>query len=226
MKIMVYPVILLLLSCSGLQQKKPESKNFDKMGRLIRVNYYEGKMVRCTENLYYIGKSRKPHKIMYKCRKGKILAPFSEIKYSFINDTVTRKTFFKYTKNTKNIEGHISYTYENDRVKEVRYYTMLKPGNKSFMFALQQFSYSDANLKQRRFIHYQINPDTLKPMQNCQYVINYNDGKIESMKTWILDEKSKKVIEKNNNSIILITKIMKDLDYNYTKESSGDGFNI
>ncbi len=226
MKIPVFSLAVLLFACSTPQKTDPQTKVYDKMERVIRVNYFSGSSLKYTENLSYRGKNKKPFRIIYKENTANGLVPVREIQYAFSGENIRQKSFYKYNGNRKEKEGTISYVYTGDVLQEIRYFTILRPTKKSFMFALQQFSYSDDVIDKRRFIHFEINPDNLKPMQNCQYVILYKNGKIDCMKTWILDSETKKVVEKNNKSITLITKIIKDLDYNYTKKSSGQEFNI
>jgi hypothetical protein len=93
------------------------------------------------------------------------------------------------------------------------------------MFALQQHLYTENELTTRRFVQYEINPETLKPMQSSQHVFLYRDNIPESMKSWILEETSQKIIENNEKDVKIIEKIIEDIEKKCIHRSSGSTFN-
>ena len=93
------------------------------------------------------------------------------------------------------------------------------------MCYLQQNLYSENNLTTGRFVQFEINPDTLKPMQSSQHVFFYKDSVPESMKAWILEESSQKIIENTEKDVTIIEKIIEDIEKKCIYRSSGNTFN-
>ncbi len=225
MRIINILLLLMVISCSSMNTRESGNKIYDSKGRLIRVNYYDRDRVKYTENLHYRGADKRPYRIVYKKRKAGTMVPMRETVYSFMEGKVGEKTFYRYLGNRKRKVGFISYKYIDGNRRETRYYKISIKTGKSFMFALQQYSPgADNDKKTRRFIRFAINPGSGKPMQTHQSVIYYKNNEIKSMKTWILDMKTKKMVEKNEKSIILINKIINALNYRNEREARGKGF--
>jgi len=203
-----------------------QKKEFDSAGRLIQINHYVENMLTEIEEYVYSSSNINPDKIIYKEKRGNLFIPFKELEYTYASGTISSIEFIRLTNGSRTEEGKITFTYDSEgRLSLTKYFIRLKPSGKLFMFALQQQLYSENELTTRRFVQYEINPETLKPMQSSQHVFLYRDNIPESMRSWILEETSQKIIENNEKDVKIIEKIIEDIEKKCIHRSSGSIFN-
>ncbi len=217
-------IVLFFVSASSIQAASAEKKQYDESGRLIQVTYNNSSNGKCAKKLYYEGDCKKPAKIVYKDLSGMESKRSKEVRYKYSGDLVSSIHFYTYKDDRRIHEGQIEYSYEDGRISQAKYYKRLKPSKKIFMFALQHYAYSGKALKNRRFIQFEINPETLNTMQSGQHVIYYKENHIESMRSSIMDSKSKKIIEKREKDISIINSRIKEIEKSCLTKASGNGF--
>lgn len=219
-------IFFFILTQSYMLYSSTEQKEFDQDGRLIKISHYEDNKLTEVEEYIYSSTQENPDKIIYKERQGNIFVPYKKLNYSYLNNRVSSIEFIRLTNGTRIEEGKITFTYDSEgRLNLTKYFVILKPSGKPFMFALQQHIYSEGDLTTRRFVQYEINPETLKPMQSSQHVFLYRDNMPDSMKSWILEETSQKIIENSEKDIKIIEKIIEDIEKKCINRSSGSTFN-
>ena len=219
-------ICFIIFTQSYLLYSSTQKKEFDSSGRITQINHYEESKLTEIEEYIYSSTAEKPDKIIYKEKQGNLFMPYKELEYSFINNRISSIEFIRLANGTRIKEGKITFTYNQEgRPDLTKYFIILKPSGKPFMFALQQHIYSEGELTTRRFVQYEINPETLKPMQSSQHVFLYRDNMPDSMKSWILEETSQKIIENNEKDIKIIEKIIEDIEKKCINRSSGSTFN-
>jgi len=193
-------ILLLVFSCGGSRvvQRK------DNLGRVVRISYYERNSVIRSEDISYYGNSHNPQKIFYMQKKGLNLIPMREEVYTFTGGNLSRLDFFKFNQRKRIQAGMIKYYYTVGKPFRIEYYSYLHDFKRHFIFGLDQYTYNNFKLHQRRIIEFEFNRKTGKSMQIGQYVLNYKKGKVLSMQSWIMNKKSKKIIEKKETNIELI----------------------
>lgn len=218
-------ILAVILFNSSLIFSNEIKKEEDSSGRLSKVSHYKNSQLVETEEYYYTDTSDRPEKIIYRHRDGVGFTPYKELKYEYTADKIASVEFASFSEDQRIEEGKITFTYKDGKLVFTRYFIRLKPSGRLFMFALQQHLYSDDNLTTRRFVQYEINPDSLKPMQSSQHVFFYKDSVPESMKAWILEESSQKIIENTEKDVTIIEKIIEDIEKKCIYRSSGNTFN-
>jgi hypothetical protein len=200
-------------------------KEEDSTGRVVKISHYKDNQLIETEEYIYTDASDKPDRIIYRQKQGIDFTPYKELQYEYIDNKTASIGFARFINDKKIEEGKITFTYKEGKLTFTRYFIRLKPSGRLFMFALQQHLYSEDSLTTRRFVQYEINPDTLKPMQSSQHVFFYKDSVPESMKAWILEESSQKIIENTEKDVTIIEKIIEDIEKKCIYRSSGNTFN-
>ncbi len=219
-------ILFILITHSSLIYSSTQKKEFDSAGRLVQINHYVENKLTEIEEYVYSSSDEKPDKIIYKEKQGNLFIPYKELKYTYTSGTISSIEFIRLTDSIRSEEGEITFTYDSEgRLSLTKYFIRLKPSGKPFMFALQQHLYTENELTTRRFVQYEINPETLKPMQSSQHVFLYRDNIPESMKSWILEETSQKIIENNEKDVKIIEKIIEDIEKKCIHRSSGSTFN-
>jgi len=182
----------------------------DNFGRVKRVEYFDDTMLVSTEEMSYLGNSHNPIRIIYKKREKGHLVRVKEEVYKFKNNQLKSLILYLYIKKKRYIKGKILYFFSNNLLKRIEYYKYNERLKKLFIFGLDQYEYKNRKLTGRRIIEYKINSKNNKSMQIAQYVATYENKKIKNLKIWILDKKSKKIVEKViKNSILASVKILK-----------------
>ncbi len=189
-------LIVFCISCAGSR----EVQRRDNLGRVVRTSYYEGNSIQRMEDISYSGTSHNPRKIFYMKKRGLNLVPAREEIYTFNGNNLTKLSFYIFENKNRFKAGMIKYYYTDSKPFRIEYYSFLHDIKKYFIFGLDQYTYSSRKLNQRRIIEFEFNRKTAKSMQIGQYVVNYNNGKIASMQSWIMDKKSKKIVEKTENN--------------------------
>jgi hypothetical protein len=218
-------ILSVILFSSSLVFSNEIKKETDSSGRIVKVSHYMDNQLIKIEEYLYADASDRPIRIIYKQRQGAGLTLYKELQYEYAGDNTASIEFFSFNDNQRIEEGKITFTYKEGKLILTKYFIHLKPSGKLFMFALQQHLYSENNLTTRRFVQYEINPDTLKPMQSSQHVFFYKDSAPESMKAWILEESSQKIIETTEKDVTIIEKIIEDIEKKCIYRSSGNTFN-
>lgn len=191
---------LIFTSCAGSR----EVQRRDNLGRVVRISYYEGSSIQRMEDISYYGTSHNPKKIFYMKKVGLNLVPVREESYIFKGKKLSKLSFYSYKDKKKIKVGIIKYYYAGNHPFRIEYYSYLRNYKKYFIFGLDQYSYRGRILHQRRIIEYELNRKTDKSMQIGQYVVHYKKGKIHYMQSWIMDKKSKKIVEKTEKNAELI----------------------
>lgn len=218
-------IILFFILANSVQLFSHEAKKeFDSSGRLYKVNHYNESQLIESEEYIYTDESDLLGRILYKKKQGNSLVPYKELKYSYNGTAVSAIEFYTIQGNQRVDEGKITFTFEEGRLTFTKYFIRLKPSGKLFMFALQQHLYSENSIATRRFVQYEINPDSLKPMQSSQHLFFYKDNIPESMKAWILEENTQKIIENSEKDLTIIEKIIEDIEKKCIYRSSGNTF--
>lgn len=218
-------IILLFILANSVQLFSSEAKEeYDSSSRLYKINHFNESQLIESEEYIYTDESDKPVKILYKKKQGNFLVPYKELKYSYNGSNISSIEFYTIQEGQRVVEGEITFTYEEERLTFIKYFIRLKPSGKLFMFALQQHLYSENSLLTRRFVQYEINPDSLKPMQSSQHLFFYKDNIPESMKAWILEENTQKIIENYEKDLTIIEKIIEDIEKKCIYRSSGNTF--
>ena len=218
-------ILAVILFSSSLVFSNEIKKEEDSSGRIVKISHYMNNQLIETEEYHYEDESDRPDRIIYKQRQGVGFTPYKELKYEYAADKTASIEFITFNDDRRIEEGKITFTYKEEKLIFTRYFIHLKPSGKLFMFALQQHLYSENNLTTRRFVQFEINPDTLKPMQSSQHVFFYKDSVPESMKAWILEESSQKIIENTEKDVTIIEKIIEDIEKKCIYRSSGNTFN-
>jgi len=219
-------ICFIIFTQSYTLYSSTQKKEFDPTGRLIQISHYVENKLTEIEEYVYKSSDEKPVKIIHKEKQGNLFIPYKELEYTYSNNTLSSIEFIRLTNSSRTEEGKITFTYDSEgRLSLTKYFIRLKPSGKPFMFALQQHLYTDNELTTRRFVQYEINPETLKPMQSSQHVFLYRDNIPESMRSWILEESSQKIIENNEKDVKIIEKIIEDIEKKCIHRSSGSTFN-
>ncbi|MCP4130294.1 MAG: hypothetical protein GY754_04875 [bacterium] len=217
--------VFAVLSCTGFR----EIERKDNLGRVTAIMYYNGNSLERVEEIEYYGNSHNPSAIIYKKEEGRKLSQYKSERYIFKGNNLVELSFFIYRNNGKIKTGMIKYYYyPNNNFKRIEYFSssdlLTESEDKMFIFGLDQYTYKSRQLISRRIIEYEFNPQTKKSMQIGQYVVYYNNGSIASMKSWILDRKSKKVVEKNEKNILFVSTKIKHIEEFYITRSRGKDF--
>ncbi len=219
-----FTILLFILAASSQLFSAEIKKEYDSSSRLYKINHFNENQLIEAEEYAYADESDKPAKILFKKRQGNSLIPYKELKYSYESSNVSSIEFYSIEEGERIDQGKITFTYEEGKLTFIKYFIRLKPSDKLFMFALQQHLYMETNLITRRFVQYEINPESLKPMQSSQHVFFYKDNTPESMKAWILEEDTQKIIENCEKDLTIIEKIIEDIEKKCIYRSSGNTF--
>lgn len=219
-----FTILLFMFVASSQLFSAEIKKEYDSSSRLYKINHFNENQLIESEEYTYANGSDKPAKVLFKKRQGSSLIPYKELKYSYDSSNVSSIEFYSIEEGERIDQGKITFTYEEDKLVFIKYFIRLKPSDKLFMFALQQHLYMETNLITRRFVQYEINPESLKPMQSSQHVFFYKDNIPESMKAWILEEDTQKIIENCEKDLTIIEKIIEDIEKKCIYRSSGNTF--
>lgn len=219
-----FTILLFILTVSVPLFSSEAKKEYDSSSRLYKINHFNENQLIESEEYIYTDESDKPVKILFKKKLGNSLVPYKELKYSYDSSNVSLIEFYSIEEGERIDQGKITFTYEEGQLTFIKYFIRLKPSDKFFMFALQQHLYMETNLITRRFVQYEINPESLKPMQSSQHVFFYKDNMPESMKAWILEEDTQKIIENCEKDLTIIEKIIEDIEKKCISRSSGNTF--
>ena len=212
--------LFLSFSCSSPRGVKKK----DKLGRVTRVSYFEGSTVDRIEKIKYYGNSHNPLRKVFYRESGEGLKKVKEINYLFAGNSLARITFSVYMNDRKEDTGMIKYFYMRDKFRRIEYYSYNRDKKKMNIFGLDQYTYVNNVTHSRRIIEYEYNTETDRSMQIKQFVVYYQDGKPLKMKSWIMDKKSKKIIEKNCDDAKSVARSTAGINKEYENRARAEEF--
>lgn len=199
-------VFSLFIACASTQSILER----DGLGRIHRISTVERGEIVHVEEIKFVKNTRNPSESRFFRKEKGLLRHYREGIYVYTDNRLSRLNYYRVESRRKLLSGFITYEYLHDRPALVSYYR-LDPGSSTFYLASLDTSSVEpqSGLRERRLIEYAPNEETGTIMQVGQYVIRYRDGRIESMKSWTLEKKSKKIIEKmvhaEDEVIVLVT---------------------
>ncbi|MFC1671285.1 hypothetical protein ACFL20_12910, partial [Spirochaetota bacterium] len=214
-------IVISILNCSG----STEIVRKDNLGRVTKVAYYNGRTLRHLEETQYFGNSHNPKIVVYKKSLGMGLIPYKVEEYQFVNNNLASLSFYIYKDNKRNKTGVIKYYYTRNNPSKIEYYSYSKFLNKLFMFGLIQYNYKEGRLSFRRIIEFELNRKSKKSMQIGQYIIFYKKkNKVKSLKSWIMDKVSNKIIKNEEENVKLINAKIGIIEKLFSKSARGMEF--
>jgi hypothetical protein len=201
---------LISLSCSFLSP----TRETDSAGRIVREVTYDKDVSDTITITKYIGNTEKPLSKEYVKLKDSVpVHSWTEI-YYYNKGKINFTKFFVDINSSKVQSGEMTFIYSEDHYDMIEYFSLLDINDKSFFrHGLDIYKYSENELQNRRIIEYEKSQETMMDIQISQYVINYADNKIESMRTRMLDKNTNKIV--NNNETDL--KIIQEMIFNIEK---------
>ena len=216
----VIPVVLLtLVSCSG----RRVIEDRDNHNRAIKLTYYDGGSVDRVEEIAYKGNSSNPSEVIYKKYRRSKLIPYKLEKYRFFNNDPVIITTYALIGNRRIRTGQIRYYYyANNEPKRKEFYTYIKAMKKMFIFGVYQYKYKNEALKTLHINKYEFNPLFSKSMQVEQHMVFYTIGNISHMKSYVMEKKSRKLVEINERDPQLISDIINSIEKKFESRSKSD----
>ncbi len=137
--------------------------------------------------------------------KGGVAVPWWTEVFSYEKGEISRVKFF-ITINNKNIQsGRINYKYDGRKLKRIEYYSISSIDRRSLKrHGVDIYYYLDDSLVKRRIIEYEHNQKTGGSIQISQYVVRFKKNSVQSMETWMLEKKTKKIIKNKEDSTSII----------------------
>ncbi len=211
-------VLAAVFSCSGLSVKEKS----DDLGRIVRKTTYIDGNVDSQEEIRYKDDTEKPVlKVHKKLRGDKVVPEWFEL-FTYENDQIDQIKIFIIANNKQILSGKIVYKYHIGKLKKIEYYSI--PGIKNLKLnrhGLDLYNYRDGSLSQRRIIEYEYNPTTGKSMQISQYVVHFRDNSIQSMETWMLEKKSRKILKNKEININIILEMISNIEKSQRERCKG-----
>lgn len=211
-------LVLSTFSCAGAKIMERR----DNLGRTVRISYYERGDLEHVEEIKYVDNSFNPRKVEYRYYNGSRWVVRKEEKYYYRDNNLFRLAFFVHKKDEIEQTGSIVYRYSGTRPLRIEYYKNGPGGD--YLMALDQYTYEGRSLDQRRLIEYEINPETGRRMQVGQYVIQYEKGEPQVIRSWVLDKKTKKIIEKKEERKQEVKEIIQRLEERFLHTCKGPEF--
>ena len=212
--------LILCICCSGSRNVKKK----DPLGRITSSLSYRGASVDYSEEFEYYGNSHNPRRIIYRKKTSRGLEPFREEVYTFKPDGLSKILFYVYVNNKKKHTGEILFYYNGKKIQRKEYYALPVSGKQIALFGLDQYTYKDGVRTERRIIEYEYMPALGKSMQIGQYVVFYRKGCVSYMKLWIMDKKSKKIIEQMEKDTQFVDMKIRNIEKFYLNRTKGEQF--
>lgn len=215
-------IFALFIGCSGLSITEEK----DSLGRINkRLVYVDGKL-NTVEEIQYDKRSTRPVVKIFKKEKAGEFYAIREENYSYQNKVLSSITYYIYIEKRKVLSGKINYFYTGDnQPKRTEYYAITDLRRKKvFRSGIEVYTYADADPEKRRIIEYEYNKNTNRTMQLSQYVVLYENDKIVSMQTWILDKNSKNIIRNEENNLNIILEMIKNIEKSLVERTKGIKF--
>jgi hypothetical protein len=193
--------VLFSISCTGMR----EVERKDIFGRVSAIVVYDGAKIEKISEIAYSDNSFNPASIIYKKDSKGLLIPYKEEEYIYQYNNLKAIYFYIYINNIKTKTGWIDYNYNSNDLRDIGYYILDEKTGILYMFAFDSYEYNENyKLTSRRFIEYEFQSEKNETTQTAQYVFIYDNGNVVEMKTWILDKKSNKIIEKKEKNLELV----------------------
>jgi hypothetical protein len=203
-----------------------EIERKDIFGRVSSIAVYNGAKVEKINEITYSDNSFNPANILYKKDINNALVPIRQEEYIYQYKNLKTVIYYVYNNKKKIKTGWIDYTYNSNNLKNISYYVIDDKTSIPFMFAFDSYDYDENyKLTSRRFIEYDLQSDKNETTQTAQYVFIYENGDITEMKTWILDKKSKKIIEKKEINRELVNMVIRNIEESCNTKVRGRDFN-
>jgi hypothetical protein len=208
-KIYILCAVFFLASCTGMR----EIERKDIFGRVSAIAVYNGSKIEKISEIAYSDNSFNPASIIYKKDIKGLLIPYKEEEYIYQYNNLKSIVFYIYNNNKRIKTGWIDYNYNNNNLKNIGYYILDEKIGILFMFAFDSYEYDDNyKLTSRRYIEYDYQPEKKEITQTAQYVFFYNNGNAVEMRTWILEKKSNKIIEKKEKNLELVNNTVRNIE--------------
>ncbi len=195
--------------CSGPSVRDEK----DGLGRTVRKAIYDNNEVELQEDVKYLDNTDKPLVKVYRKIVGGAPVPEWMEVYSYENDRTSEIKFYITISSEKIPSGKISYQYEGEKLKMTEYFSAVDLKNETlYRHGFDLYYYSNGAVVNRRIIEYEFNRETGDSIQISQYVVQYDNDKITSMETKMLDRKSNEMITKNETNIDIINEMIKNIE--------------
>ena len=202
-------IYIIFSACSGPSVRDEK----DGLGRTVRKAIYQNNKIEFEEDTKYLENTDKPLIKVYRRIINGTPVPWWMEVYSYENDNVTEIKFFVTINTEKISSGKISYQYEGDKLKMAEYFSVTDVNNQTLnRHGFDLYYYSNNAIVNRRIIEYEYNPETGDSIQISQYVIQYDNNKIQSMETKMLDRKSNEMITRNETNIDIINEMIINIE--------------
>ena len=198
-------ILIVFSACSGPSVKEEK----DGLGRIVRKAIYKYNKIEFQEETKYLENTDKPLiKVYRKINNGTPVPWWIEV-YSYENDRISEIKFLVTINNEKISSGKIKYQYETDKLKMAEYYSVTNIKNQNLnRHGFDLYYYSNNVIVNRRIIEYEYTQEAGESIQISQYVIQYENNKIQSMETKMLDRKTNEMITKNEANVDIINEII------------------
>ncbi|MCU0821358.1 MAG: hypothetical protein MUC95_02650 [Spirochaetes bacterium] len=185
----------------------------DGMGRTVRKAILKNNIVEFQVDTKYLEKTNSPLiKVYRKVIDGTPVAWWTEL-YTYENDRVSEVKFLVNINSEKIPSGKISYQYESDRLKMAEYFSIFDKNSQVLnRHGFDLYYYSNGAIVNRRIIEYEYNRQTGDSIQISQYVIQYDNNGIQSMETKMLDRKINEMITKNETNTGFINEMIANIE--------------
>ena len=208
-KIYILSAAVFFAACTGMR----EIERKDIFGRVSAIVVYNGSKIEKISEIVYSDNSFNPSSVIYKKDTKGLLVPYKEEEYNYQNNNLKATVFYIYSSNKKVKTGWIDYNYDNNNIKDIGYYILDEKTGMLYMFAFDSYEYDDNNkLSSRRYIEYDFQPEKKETTQTAQYVFLYENGNVLELKTWILDKKSNKIIEKKELDLDSVNNTIRNIE--------------
>ncbi len=208
-KIYIICMVLFFAACTGMR----EIERKDIFGRVSAIVVYNGSKVEKISEIVYSDNSFNPTSVIYKKDNKGQLVPYKEEEYNYQDNNLKATVFYIYKNNKKLKTGWIDYNYNENNLKDIGYYILDEKTGILYMFAFDSYEYDENNkLTSRRYIEYDFQPEKKETTQTAQYVFLYENGNVVELKTWILEKKSNKIIEKKETDLDFVNNTIKNIE--------------
>jgi len=210
---------LLLASCAGnaVRSGDPETSEVRRKEEIRNGRH------RYVEEARFIRGTRDPLEIKYykASAGGEILC--REKKYHYSNGIVQRVDYYVFLNEKKTKTGKVVYYTKGYRPEKFEYYSIGDIYDRKINLAgMDMYAYLEGDgLESRRIIEYAYDTTTGTRMQLSQYVIKYENEKPVSMKSWILDVHTNKLIVKDEDNGAVIAESIKNIEKSLQERSQG-----
>lgn len=221
---MKLPVVLslavlfsLFAGCNSIQVVEQK----DSLGRLKRVASYQHSNLINERTIFYDQNSFNPVIIRYRKKQGGFVRIYRQENFTYEKNNLVKQSFFAYSKGKMVLTGFMTYDYVSQGPSRISYFRLESSSGTYYLRCLDQYNYKNDRVASRRLIEYESLSETGKTMQVGQYVIRYDEkGHPRQFRSYTLDKKTKKIIEKKVTGRDDVMKLVEKLEkrfQNYLK---------